>query len=274
MSSEHPIPNRRDVPSENRWDLSRLFKNEADWEASLVVFESLIERVQSYRGTLADSSDALYAALTFNKEYSMLDERLGYYAHLRQTEDEGDSASRGRMGRYMMAATRGSGAWSWLTPELQRVPGDAIQRWMTEERYAEFSVFLSRILRFKPHVLSEAEEKLLALSQDAATTPREAFSVLTNVDMDFGTVDTPEGPRPLSQSTFSSFMHQADRNVRRDAYLRFYGEFDAHKNTLAQLYSGQCKLDHYHASVRSFSSSRAQALFPDDVPESVYDNLV
>lgn len=274
MAQNNTIPERKDVPAAHRWNLSRLSKDEASWDKDLKALESMMDRIASYRGTLAGSSDALFAALSFNKEYSMLDERLGYYAHLRQTEDEGDSASRSRMGRYMMAATKGAGAWSWLTPELQRVPDASIKAWMAEDRFAEFRVFLYKILRYKPHVLSEGEERLLALAADTATTPQEAFSVLTNVDLDFGTVETPEGPRPLSQSSFSSLMQHRDRNVRRAAYLQFYAEYDAHRNTLAQLYSGQCKLDHYQATVRNFGSSRAQALFVDDVPESVYDNLV
>jgi oligoendopeptidase F len=273
-AGNHEIPARKDVPAAHRWNLDKLSRDDATWDADLKTFEAMVPRIGAFQGTLRQSSDALYAALAFNKEYSMLDERLGYYAHLRQTEDEGDSGSRGRMSRYMMAATKGSGAWSWMTPELQRVPDASIKAWMAQERYAEYRVFLSRILRYKPHILSEGEERLLALAADAASTPQEAFSVLTNVDLDFGSVDTPAGPRPLSQSTFSSFMQNPDRTVRQAAYLRFYSEYDAHRNTIAQLYSGQCKLDVYQSSVRKFSSSRAQALFSDDVPETVYDNLV
>ncbi len=274
MATHVEIPLRKDIPAEHRWDLSKLSKDEASWDRDLGVLDAMIAKIPAYQGTLGTSSDSLYAAVAFAREYGILEERLGYYAHLRQTEDEGDSSARGRMGKYMMAATRGSGAWSWFTPELQRVPDASIQSWLAEERFAEFRVYLRKILRYKPHVLSEGEERLLALASDAATTPHEAFSVLTNVDLDFGSVDTPDGPRPLSQSTFSSFMQNPDRNIRRAAYQKFYAEYDAHKNTLAQLYSGQCKLDHYQSSVRNFSSSRAQALFSDDVPESVYDNLV
>ena len=235
MPDTHEIPLRKDVPAAHRWNLSKLSESDAAWDRDLAVFESGIAAAAAFQGTLAQSSESLYAALTALRGHSMLEERLGYYAHLRQTEDEGDSGSRGRMGRFMMAATKGQAAWSWMTPELQRVPEASIKAWMAEERYAEFRVYLAKILRYKPHVLSEAEERLLALAADAATTPQEAFSVLTNVDMVFGTVDTPEGPRPLSQSTFSSFMHSRDRAVRKEAYTKFYAEFDAHRHTLAQL---------------------------------------
>jgi len=274
MITNTEIPLRKDVPAAHRWDLSRLSKDEKSWESDLGTLEAMIDKIPAYRGTLGASSDALHATLVFAKEYRMLEERLGYYAQLRQSEDEGNSASRARMGRYMMAATKGAGAWSWFTPELQCVPDASIQEWMAEGRFSEFGVYLGRILRYKPHILTAGEERLLALASDAATTPHEAFSVLTNVDLDFGAVDTPDGKRPLSQSSFSSFMQNPDRNIRRAAYKQFYAQYDAHRNTLAQLYSGQCKLDHYQSSVRNFGSSRAQALFSDDVPESVYDNLV
>jgi len=98
--------------------------------------------------------------------------------------------------------------------------------------------------------------------------------VLTNVDMDFGVIDTPEGKRPLSQSSWSVLIENRDREFRRRVYETFYHHFDAHKNTLASLYAGQVKLDVIHARTRGYSSARAAALFKDDVSESVYDNLI
>ena len=270
----HEIPVRADVPAEHRWSLSRLYPSDEAWEAGLNELEVMIPKIAAFRGTLAESADRLHAVIVFYRDYGLLEERLGYYAHLRQTEDEGDSASRARMGRYMMTATRGEGEWSWLTPEIQRIPDGSVSAWMEESRFDDSRVFLRKLLRYKPHVLSEAEEKLLALQADANQTASETFSVLTNVDLDFGEIDTPEGKRTLSQSTFSSLMQHPNRDVRRDAYLQFYGRFEGHKTTIAQLYSGSCKLDKYRAEVRRFPSARAAALFPDDVPESVYDNLV
>ncbi|HRZ89583.1 MAG TPA: M3 family metallopeptidase, partial [Spirochaetia bacterium] len=268
------IPVRKDVRPEDRWNLSKLFPDDAAWERGLSDLKSRIPRIASFKGTLARSPESLLAALAFFRDYGILEERLGYYADLRQTEDEGDSENRARAGRYMMAATEGQGEWSWLVPEIQRIPDESLEAWLGREDFAEYRVFLRKLIRFKPHVLSEPEERLLALQAEAAQTAQETFSVLTNVDLDFGEVETPEGPRKLSQSTFASLLRHADREVRRKAYLQFYGSFEAHKTTLAQLYAGSCKLDKYRAQVRNFPSARAAALFPDDVSEVVYDNLV
>ena len=270
----HDIPVRADVPEEHRWNLSKLYPNDEAWEEGLKELESMIPGIARFRGTLADSSERLHEAVTYYRDYGILEERLGYYAHLRQTEDEGNSDARGRMSRYMMTATRGEGEWSWFVPEIQRIPEASLEAWMAEPRYDEYRIFLQKLIRYKPHILSEAEERLLALQSDANQTASEAFSVLTNVDIDFGEVDTPEGPRKLSQSTYSSLMQHTDRDVRRRAYEQFYGQYEGHKTTVAQLYAGSCKLDKYRAEVRNFDSARAAALFPDDVPGSVYDNLV
>ena len=270
----HEIPVRKDVKPEDRWNLSRLFPDEAAWERGLADFTARIPRISSFRGTLAESAEKLLAALSFYRDYGVLEERLGYYSELRQTEDEGNSESRARADRFMMAATQGQGEWSWLVPEIQRIPDASLSAWLAEERFTEYRVFLKKLIRYKPHVLSELEERLLALQAEAVQTAQETFSVLTNVDIDFGEVETPEGPRKLSQSTFASFMRHEDRDVRRRAYLKFYDAYDAHKTTIAQLYAGSCKLDKYRARVRNFPSARAAALFPDDVSEVVYDNLV
>lgn len=271
---ESKIPQRSEVPQEHRWNLSKLFKNEKEWEEALSALEAMIPKIGAYKGTLAQSSQSFHKALEFNKEYSILAERVGHYAQLRQTEDEGSSESRSRVGKFMMLATQGQGAWSWFVPEVQKIPEASITSWLGQPEFEEYRVYVKKIIRYKPHILSEEEERLLALAMDAATTPSEAFSVLTNVDMDFGTIDTPDGPRPLSQSTYSSFLHSKDRALREKAYKQFYEEFSQHKNTLAALYAGSCKLDHYNATVRKFTSCRAQPLFEDDVPESVYDNLI
>ena len=274
MANTDSIPARKDVPAEHRWNLSKLAKDEASWDAELVKFEAMIPGIEKFRGKLADSKEDFFAALSYNREMGLLGERLGYYAQLRVSEDEGDSASRGRAGRFMMAMTKAEGAAAWLLPELQRIPDAKVDAWLADPAADEYRVFVRKLLRLKPHVLSEAEERLLALQAEANETASDAFSVLTNVDIDFGTVDTPEGPKPLSQSAYSSFMQNPDRAIREAAYRKFYAAFDGHKNTIATLYSGSCKLDKYRATVRKYPSARAAALFPDDVSEAVYDNLV
>jgi oligoendopeptidase F len=268
------IPQRSEVPIEYTWDLSRLYPSDSAWYDSLAVYEKMIEKIESYRGTLGRSAETLADWLDFYKELGILEERLAYYSELRQTEDEGAGEARTMTGRFAMAQARAQAAASWAVPEIQAIPDSSIQSFLKHERMTEYRIYLQKLLRWKPYILSDKEERLLALHAEGESVPRDAFSVLTNVDIDFGTIDTPEGPRPLSQSTWSSFMDKPDRDLRQRAYKAFYKQFDAHKTTLAALYGGSVKQDVIKARIRGFPSARAMALFPDNVDESVYDNLV
>ncbi len=268
------IPERDEIPEEHKWDLSRLFQNDRQWEEGLEQFKKILPRIGSFKGTLASSPEQLRSCLEFMNELGLMDERLGYYAHLRLAENGGDSRNQERFARYLRVTTEMEALASYQKPEILSIPEKKIEKFLQTEELKEFKIFLQKILRFKPYTLSEPEEKLLALQIEINQTPGKTFSALTDVDLDFGHVETPEGAKPLSQSTFSSFMEHRDIEVRRRAYFQFYQTFEKHKNTLASLYAGSVNQDIYQARVRGYPSSRALALFPDKVPESVYDNLI
>jgi len=268
------IPKRAEVPGKYKWNLSQLFASDQAWEKDLDRLGLMQAGIESYKARLAASETDFFAALTYYSEYLRLDEKLGNYASLRTAEDEGDSVARSLFARYMSLATSGQAAWAWLTPSIQALPETFIAPCMKNPRFSDYLVFLEKLIRFKPYILSEKEERILAMQAETNQIPRETFGILTNVDLDFGKIRTGEGFRPLSQSAFASLMRNKDRKVRRAAYRKFYGAYERHKTTLASLYAGSVRLDAYQAQVRGFPSARSQALFPDNVPDSVYDNLI
>jgi oligoendopeptidase F len=268
------IPERNEIPAEHTWDLSSLFDSPEQWEEALRSLQERLGSFEQYRGTLGQSAERLAECLDLLFDAERLAERLGYYAHLRTAENVGDSAHQERFSRYMQTATRFAAATSFIIPEIQSIPEESIEAFLREPVLSEYSIRLRQVLRFKPYILSPREEKLLAMQAEAKQAPERAFSALTNVDFDFGTISTPEGERPLSQSTFGSLMQHKERDVRERTYRSFYGLFEQHKHTLATLYDGSVQQDIYEARVRGYGSAREMALFPDAVPEKVYDNLL
>lgn len=268
------IPARSEVPIADTWDLSHLFPHEAVWETGLKDFETHAARIESFKGMLGASAEQLADALDFMNESGLLEERLAYYAHLRTSEDAGNSEAQGRWARYLAVSARVSAAGSFVTPEIQAIPDDRMKAWLKTDRLIPYQILLRKILRHKPHVLSDAEERLLAMQSEFAGVPRQAFGALTDVDMRFGKIKGPDGERPLTHSTYAEFMQHPDREVRRTAYTQYIAEFDQHKNTLAALYSGSVQRDVYLARVRRHPSALAMSLFSDDVPIEVYDRLI
>jgi len=240
------IPNRRDVPLEHCWDLSELFASESLWEEGLVQLEGKIDAIEGFRGTLGESPEQLLACLEFNNATGLLAERLGSYAQLRTAEDGSDSTNQGRFSRYMNVAVRLEAAMSYQVPEIQGIADDVMDRFLESDALSAFRIYLKKLLRHKPHILSEKEERLLAMQAEFSRTARTVFSSLSDVDMDFGLIDTPDGKRPLTQSTYGAYMIHPNRDVRRRAYLGLHNGFEAHKHSLAGLYNGSVQLDIYH----------------------------
>lgn len=268
-----PLP-RTDVPAEDRWDLSTLYTTSEDWEHDLKVLAARVPEIESFQGRLAESGEVLLQYLRLAVEIGLLEERLGYYAMLRQSEDGSDDSSLSRYTRFVQVASGVSAAMSFFAPELQQIPSERMDELTQFPGVDEFSVMLGKILRYREHTLSPSEERLLALQAEANQTARKTFSALTDVDMDFGEVQTPEGSRTLTQSSFASLQEHRDREVRQRSFEQFYGHFDAHRHTLAALLSGSVALDVYSARVRGFDTALQEGLFPDNVPVAVYDNLV
>jgi len=271
----HEIPERESVKASDTWDLESLFADDQAWENALNTLEASIAKIATFKGTLGISAKTLAEALNYNVGMlGLLEEKLGYYVMLRQSENISDTHVQGMHSRYMNIATKLAAALSWMDPEIQNIDENLMKNFLEDELLSDYRIYLSRLLRFRSHVLSEKEESLLAKQLESIQVPSRTFSALTDVDMDFGSVNTSEGEKPLTQSTYSSFLLDKDRSVRESAYRTMYGVFDAHKNSLTQLYVGAVLRDKYIADVRGYPSARAMALFPDRVPEKVYDNLV
>lgn len=268
------IPERKDVKKDHQWNLAKLFESEEKWEESLVKLESMIPDISSYKGKLSDSAQSLKECMEYMNKVELLEEKLGVYAFLRQAEDQGNSESSGRMSRFMRIATGAGAASSFFNPELLSIDDATMNAFLNDSALKDFTITLNKMLRFKPHILSEKEETLLAKQQEFTSTPSKAFNSLTNVDMDFGEIETKEGMQPLTNATFGLLLQSEDRSVREKTYHQFYNQMEIHKNTLTELYNGSVQTDIFKSSVRNYSSAREASLFTDDVSEDVYDNLV
>ncbi len=269
------LPERQQVKPSDTWDLSSLYVDDGAWQKAFRRYGKRIEGYEQYRGRLGESPEVLAACLKFDSDLSRLDERLGCYAFLRTAEDQANSHYQGMLARYQNTATRAQQAASFLRPEILAIAAAKMQKWLATEELAPYRLLLERILRFKKHTLGKKEERLLAMQGEMAQAAAKTFRQLNDADLRFGTVTNERGERiELSNATFSQLLHSPKRSVRRTAFHQFYRQFQDHENTLAATLSSSILTDVYYARARGFENSLAAALFPDQVPVGVYDNLV
>jgi len=279
MTVANPTPNsnpkRTEVPVADTWDLSSLFHSDESWMEALSEFEKEIDGFAQFAGKLGESAEMLAGCLEFDIKLDRLGERLGTYAFLKTTEDQGNSHYQGFVARYQNLATKAGQAASFVRPEILSIPGEKLDAMMQEPCLAPMRLVLERINRYRKHTLSQPEENLLAMQGEMAQTASKAFRQLNDADLKFGQVVNDQGVSvDLTNASFSSFLLSPNRDVRKTAFHQYYQQFASHENTLAATLAGSIHGDVYYAKARNYESARASSLFADNVPQSVYDNLI
>ncbi len=269
------IPPRSKVKTSDTWDLSSLFPSDDAWEKAFAKWVKQIPKYEEFRGKLSEGPDALAKCFKFDSKFEREGERLGYYAMLKTTEDQANGTYQELMGRLQNAASKAAQAASFIRPEVLAISGAKLKKYLDAKALAPYRLMLERMVRYKPHTLTKGEEKLLAMQSEMAGAAGTIFRQLTDADMKFGEVKNEQGELvELNQSSFSVFLHSPKRQVRQKAFHKFYEQFSAHENTLAASLAGSIQKDVFYAQARGYHSAREGSLFSDDVPVSVYDNLV
>lgn len=270
------IPARKDVPAKDKWDLSSIYKSDDEWEKALKSLPELTKKAAAYKGRLGESAVTLLAALKELEAANLVMETVYHYASLQHEADEDDSKATDRDGRAMMAYTEMQAELSFVDPEIQEIDETKLRKWISTKEFADYRIYIEKLLHFKQYILSEKEERILSLAMQPGQTAETAFSVLTNVDMNktFGTVTEDGEEKQLTETTWGVFMHSQDRKVREDAYKKFYAKYEEHQNTIAALYAGSVNQDVFSMRARGYKSSLEMALYGNKVPVAVYHNLI
>ncbi|MEI0611829.1 oligoendopeptidase F [Brachyspira pilosicoli] len=271
---ENKLLDRKDVKIEDTWDLSLLYKNDEEFEKDFKSMEDFSKEVSKFKGNLSKSAKELRDILDSIMNASIVLEKLGSYAFLKQTEDLTNNDSNIKVARFAKLSSEFSANLSYFEPELMSIDDEKINGFLKDEVLKDYLIYLRNILKYKPHTLSEKEERILALQSELSSTASNVFDTLNDADLDFGELEHNGKKTPLTHATFSSFQESQDREIRKNSYNQFYKEYDKHKNTLAELYASQIKQDIFDARIRNYNSVREMELFADDIPVSVYDSLI
>jgi oligoendopeptidase F len=275
MAAVKTLPPRSKVKAADTWDLSVLFKNDAAWRVAYKKLEKQVSGYEKFKGKLGNSAKVVRACFDFDVEYEQLSERVGSYAYLKQSEDIANNVYSGMVQEYTFLATRAAETASYIAPELQALPKKKLDAYLKAPELKPYRLSLERLTRYKPHVLSLGEERLLAMQGQVAGSASRIFSQLTDADFKFGTVKDETGTEvELSQGSFRVFLESRKRSVRQAAFEKFYTVFEGHKNALAASLSSSVLQDVYVARARNYPSALEAALFPDNVPANVYTSLI
>lgn len=273
---EKKILKRQDVPVEYTWNLEDLYKTPEDWEKAYKEAGEYKEKIAAFQGHLGESSDKLLEWFKINDEVELLLSAVYQYSSLAADQDLGNNENQARKGKAVSLYVAISSASAFADTEIMDIDDDKLKSFYKENPDLElYHLAIDRIRRKKEHMLSAAEEKLLAATKEMAEGPSNIGSIFRNADLKFPKVKDGKGQEhDLTQGTYISYMESPDREFRKNTFKTFYDTWKSHEALSATILDAHYKQQTFYANARNYSSNLEAALDRTEVPTSVYHNLI
>lgn len=268
--------NRSHIDEKYQWDLSTVFATDDAWEAELASLDSDLENAKAYKGRLTASSNDLLAITESYLALSRRLEKLYVYASMKNDQDTTVAKYQEYQAKATAIYAKFSEIFAFYEPELMQLSKEAFEDFVAETpALSAYAHFFEQLFKRQPHVLSQAEEELLAGAQEIFGAAGETFGLLDNADIIFPIVPDDEGKEiQLTHGNFISLLESKNRDVRKEAYQALYATYEQFQHTYAKTLQTNVKVHNYEARVHHFKSAREAALSANFIPESVYDTLI
>lgn len=276
MVDKNAVLKRDEVSEEYKWRLEDIYETDELWEEDHKRVKSMLPKVESFKGTIGESPSKLLQCLLVKDDISRLIEKLYVYSHMRRDEDNGKSKYQALADRAESLNVEVHEKLSFIVPEILMLPEKKIDEYIKkEEGLKVYRHYIDEVLRVKEHVLSPEQERIISMAGDIANTPGTVRRMLSNADMKFPKVLNDDGDEvELSEGRYYQLIRSGNRDVRKGAFEGLYSTYKKYSNTFSATLSGAVKADIFHSKVRKYGSALKAALYEDNIPLAVYDNVV
>jgi oligoendopeptidase F len=270
------IPSREEIEQKYKWDVSHIYVTDSAWEEDFKWVENQIPGYAKFQGALANSSDDLLNCLKFNEAVGIKLDRLSLYAMLLKDSDMKNQNSQAMYDRIQSLYAKASSLSSFIHPEILEIPEEKLRLMLSSNNELKvYNHYVENLIRVKSHTLSKEEEKILALAEDITSSPYDAYSIFTNADIKFPIIKDENGNEvEASHARFYSAMHSKDRGYRERAFFNYLRPYTHYINTFTSLFNANLKTKIFHAKARGYNSAKEASLNRNNIPLSVYDNLI
>ncbi|MGN0699649.1 MAG: oligoendopeptidase F [Oscillospiraceae bacterium] len=270
------IPQRDELPAESKWAINDIYPTDEAWESDFAKASGFAEKIASYKGRLCADSAVLLEYMRMDDELSVLLDSLVNYAQRKSDEDTRKAAYQDMVSRVEMLYVSLAGAGAFVTPELLSLSDEDMERFYSEQPDLLLYKRVFDVMRKRrEHTLSEAEERIMALAGEMAGSPDTIFSMLNDADMKFpDAVDSSGNAHQVTHGSFIPLMQSPDRQLRKSAFQSLYSVYEGYKNTFAATLGAQVKTLLFRARARKYDSTLSAALDGNEVPVSVYKQLI
>ena len=270
------IRSREELAREDTWAMEDLYKTDADWLLDLETLKTLGAKLPGYAGEISKSAQKLLEYQKLGEEISVLLDSLANYAQRKSDEDTRNPVYQDLVGKLTKVWVQLGTDTAFEVPELLSISEEDMARFYEEEPgLALYKRHFDSIRRKRAHILSESEEKLLAMAGEMAGTPEEVYSLFADADLTFRPALDKDGKEhPITQGSYIAAMESSDRVLRKNAFESLYAGFGAYKNSVAAMLAGQVRQLEFFSKARKYASPLEASLDATEVPVSVYHELI
>ena len=267
---------RKNISQEYRWDVKSLYDSIDNWENDFLKAEKLRNELIKYKDSFLLDDKSFLQCLLLKDEVSKIMQNLLTYAHMRKDEDNQNEKYQSIYYRSTNLLTKIEDNIAFIQPGILSLKYKTLREWINKNNKLKlYKHYIEDIYRKKSHILRPNEEKIIAQAGEMAMVPENTYDLLSNADLRFPKVKDKEGNIiTISQSNFISLLRNRDRQLRKKVYKKYYQPYKQHRNTFAALLGGNLKKDRFFSHTRKYRNSLEAALFEDNIPVSVYDNLL
>ena len=267
---------RKNISQEYRWDVKSLYDSIDNWENDFLKAEKLRNELIKYKDSFLLDDKSFLQCLLLKDEVSKIMQNLLTYAHMRKDEDNQNEKYQSIYYRSTNLLTKIEDNIAFIQPGILSLKYKTLREWINKNNKLKlYKHYIEDIYRKKSHILRPNEEKIIAQAGEMAMVPENTYGLLSNADLRFPKVKDKDGNIiTISQSNFVSLLRNRDRQLRKKVYKKYYQPYKQHRNTFAALLGGNLKKDRFFSHTRKYRNSLEAALFEDNIPVSVYDNLL
>lgn len=267
---------RKDIEEAYTWDITHIYASEALWDADFSWVDTHQASIKEFEGRLGESADILLAMFKLDQEITVKLEHLYLYSMLAKDQDLREPHYQGLDNRIKTLYSDYATTASYIMPELVALDKNIIRQYIsTLSELKHYGHFFEELWRTKEHTLPKEQEELLASSSRISDLPYDAFSIFTNADLKFPEYQDEDGKTSqMTHGRYQSALYSPDRTYRERAYKAYYAPYKDYANTLSVLFNGGLKSKIFYSGARKYSSSLESSLDKNNIPVSVYENLI
>ena len=276
MTEIKKVPTRSEVPEELTWDLERVYQSIEDWKKDQQKLEQKLAEFRRAKDQMKAGAEEFLTVIEHYLEIMRIYEKLAVFASMKNDQDTTNSKYQELQGMADNLGTQVSEAVAWFQPALVHLDDRLVQDYFEQNPNLElYRHFITELRSQQDHLLSDAQEELLAAAGNIFGAPEKTFEMLSDADLKFPVVEGENGQKfELSEGTYSKLLESADQKVRRGAFKALYQTYGAFKNTFATTLTSQVQVQNYQAKVRHYASAKDAALSENHIPDKVYDVLI